>query len=157
MSNTAAETGWDFVVSDATGRPALVAVVSGRTDARRGWAAKLRRNLVSHGAPPPADLLILVTPQWAFVWEGEAAASSDDVEPTATLDMEPLLKPYYERSGVEIGRADGAVFELSIGSWLRDLTLMGVAADAPRSALESSWARVRNAVHDGSVRFSPAA
>jgi hypothetical protein len=115
----------DIIAVDATGGSILVVEAKDRLRVSTDWAAKLRRNLITHGIVGKAKYFLLATPDRFFLWKNGSDISSE-VPPTIESDASELLAPYFAAAGITPETVSGHSFELIVGAWLRDL----LASDA---------------------------
>lgn len=111
--------GADIVVTSPDHTPQLVVEVKNRTDVTPGWAAKLRRNLLTHAAVPPAPFFMLALLDRFYLWKGEHA--SHDAPADYVVDASELLRPYAGSDGGGQAVGSGYTLELMISAWLQDL------------------------------------
>ncbi|MGF1575333.1 MAG: hypothetical protein ACFCU9_05215 [Cyanophyceae cyanobacterium] len=111
---------WDLSVDNRNGQLTLVVEVKRKTNVSPEWAAKLRRNILAHGTFPKAPYFLMVFPDRFYLWSN-AEAYQDQSEPTYTIDASPILRPYFERAGVDADQISGASLELIVASWLGEI------------------------------------
>ncbi len=106
----------DVAVLDADGRPLLIVEVKKRPpflDDEDSWAKRVRRNLLVHGALPPAEyFMVLMHPGHAHLW-CELEVPDLDAEPLATWD------PTEEIKRTRQGPPAPASLEDAVAEWLR--------------------------------------
>ena len=146
----------DLALYSRDGRLIALVEVKNLRGTSREWAAKFRRNLLEHGSLQGARFFILATVDHLYLWEGEQRSASP-VPPTYEVDLEPLLAPYFERSGLSPQTIHGQTLELIVADWLNDLMRsQGGTADSKaedwlvRSGLLAS-------VRDGRLDYQDAA
>jgi hypothetical protein len=125
----AQDAGIDFVAYDPKGRVVLLAEAKSRGGTSAQWASRLRRNLLAHGALPPAKYFLIATPERIYLWQQKLwqqdAATYDETAPDFIVDATKELKPYFEKfhqRPSEIGREE---FELLVSSWLNNIAWSG--------------------------------
>lgn len=111
---------WDLSVDNRNDQLTLVVEVKRKTNVSPEWAAKLRRNILSHGTFPKAPYFLMVFPDKFYLWSN-AEAYQDQSEPTYTIDASPILQPYFDRAGVAADQISGASLELIVTSWLGEI------------------------------------
>lgn len=113
----------DFAVFSPDRQLQLVVEVKGTPTSDAQWAAKFRRNLLSHGAVPASPYFLLVLPDKLYLWS-HPKQNSDESLPdfsaaTATVLNRYLMKRTYSAPGATLSERG---LELAVGSWLSDLT-----------------------------------
>src|SRR5213592_3947053 len=112
----------DFVVYSPDHKLQLVVEVKGTPKSDPTWAAKLRRNLLEHGALPEAPYFLLVLPDHLYLWSH--APRNDAALPNFQGDTREVLKSYLAHW--EASRHPSPIsergLELAVQSWLTDLT-----------------------------------
>lgn len=115
----------------------LVVEIKGTPKSDECWAAKLRRNLVAHGAVPAAPYFLLVVSDHLYLWANEI--SSEAVLPSYSADTRTVLQKYLPKS--KDARQHGTVsergLELAVRSWLGEMTT--VDGNAPVDNHASTW------------------
>jgi hypothetical protein len=147
----------DFVVFSPDHQLLLVVEVKATPKVNEEWAAKLRRNLLTHGALPPAPYFLLVLPDHLYLWS--QAGQLESVLPDFRADTKKVLQRYLTRwqqsEGKEALSERG--LELAVGSWLRDLTTPDHWASSDTS--ESDWLKpsgLPDKIRTGVVESQPA-
>lgn len=110
----------DIAGYDRTGKLVLAVEAKAKGGASPDWAAKLRRNLLAHGVVSESPYFLLALPDHFYLWKAQPSGSLER-QPDYDVDPTPLLRPYFERSGVSPLRVSGGSFELILGSLLQDL------------------------------------
>jgi hypothetical protein len=138
---------------------ALVEVKS-RPGTSKDWAAKFRRNILSHGDLGPIRYFLIVTPDWLFLWK-QAERKPDgepDGEPDYAIDVRSFLRPYLVGADPSEELLPGPAFELVVGSWLADLMSSRErspgGAEARTQLVESGLV---DAIEGGRVKYDLAA
>jgi hypothetical protein len=72
---------------------------------------------------PKTPFFLLALPQVFYLWKISDNSSDNLIEPTYKIDPKPLLKPYFEKSGVSPEKISGSSFELIVFSWFNELLL----------------------------------
>lgn len=136
----------------------LVALVEAksRPGTSKEWAAKFRRNILSHGDLGPIRYFLIVTPDWLFLWN--EAEGRPNGEPSYTIDVRSFLRPYFAVADAKEGLLPGPAFELAVGSWLADLMYSRERspgdAEARNQLVESGLV---DAIESGRVEYDLAA
>lgn len=114
--------GPDIVVYSPDHNLLLVVEIKGTLKSDECWAAKLRRNLVVHGAVPSAPYFLLVVSDHLYLWENET--SSEAVPPSYSADTKTVLNKYLPKwkNASEHGTVSKRGLELAVQSWLDELT-----------------------------------
>lgn len=126
----------DIAVYSADHKLLMVVEIKGTPKSDESWAAKLRRNLVVHGAVPVAPYFLLVVPDHLYLWENED--SSEAVPPSYSADTRTVLQKYLPKwKSVKREPVSERGLELAVQSWLSELT----AADcnAPVNEAANAW------------------
>jgi hypothetical protein len=84
------------------------------------WATRLRRNMLAHGTLPNVKFFLLAFPDRFYLWN-DADIKPVESEPTYTIDVRPILAPYFKRSGITSKQISEESFELIVASWLGEL------------------------------------
>ncbi len=130
----------DLIAYDQKGQITLIAEVKSKTETSRAWAARMRRNILAHGAVPNSRFLLIVLPDRLYLWKN-AGTKPEVVEPTYEIDATPFFKPYYEKANINPDVLTGQTFELIVTSWLNELVQVGIPSNVPeaqRHLLEDS-------------------
>ena len=112
----------DFIAYGPEGNIVLLAEAKARLGTSETWAAKLRRNMLSHGTLPKSSYLLIATPDRIYGW-GQEDLPSSEVPPQFLLDSKKVLEPYFSRLHQEPAEISPSAFELLILSWLQNMTL----------------------------------
>lgn len=112
----------DFAVFSPDRQLQLVVDVKGTPTSDERWAAKFRRNLLSHGAVPASPYFLLVLPDNVYLWshsKQDSDALPDFSASTATVLSRYLMTRTQSTSNATLSERG---LELAVGSWLSDLT-----------------------------------
>jgi hypothetical protein len=115
----------DIAVYSPDQKLVLVVEIKGTPKSDDGWAAKLRRNLVAHGAVPAAPYFLLVVADRIYLWKN--VFSEEAVLPSHAEDTRTVLHKYLPKSK-ELDRpaaVSESGLELAVRSWLGELTKGG--------------------------------
>lgn len=110
----------DLAMYDRDDQLVLIVEVKTKLNASNKWAAKLRRNILAHGTLPNAKFFLLALPDRFFLWSNNDALIADQ-EPTYSIDPQPLLKSYFDDTGLTADNISGETFELIVASLLSRL------------------------------------
>jgi hypothetical protein len=116
----------DLVVYDRSGQIILIAEIKKKKGVSAEWAAKWRRNMISHGALPDAKFFMIALPERFYLWKNAGNMAKLDA-PTFEIDAEPVLKPYLDESGISSEDITPQSFELIVTSWLNSILMAGEA------------------------------
>ena len=86
--------GIDFIAYDREGRIVLLAEAKSRRGTSEDWAARLRRNMPSHGVLPWAKYFLIATPERMYLWKQERPNLAE-VPPEFTIDATKEFRPYF--------------------------------------------------------------
>lgn len=109
----------DFMVYTRGKELLLVVEVKATKNESAQWAAKLRRNLLEHGAVPKSPFFLLVLPQHAYLWKD--ASSTQEISPSFVSHTKDLLNPYLSTFREDYSRLSESSLELAVRSWLSDV------------------------------------
>lgn len=109
----------DFMVYTPGNELLLVVEVKSTKNESAAWAAKLRRNLLEHGAVPDSPFFLLVLPEHVYLWKN--APSTQEVPPSFVSHTKVLLKPYLSRFREHYSQLSESSLELAVRSWLNDM------------------------------------
>ena len=115
----------DIVVSSPDNEIQLVVEVKNRKGATDEWAAKMRRNLVTHGIIPASKFFLLVLPEYLYLWRNNVGPNL--VPPDYKISSKEALKGYLE--DMNLDELSEQSLELLIGSWLKNLTSSRVSKE----------------------------
>jgi len=127
--------GVDFVAYDKRDQPVLLALASGSRDTSEVWAARYRRNLLSHRSLPDAPFFLIATPERMYFWR-QGASIPDDAPPQFTLDSSAAVKPFFESSEQSPDKISGEGLWWIMLSWLEDLADRGQQRAREDSSLD---------------------
>jgi len=88
--------GIDFVAYDREGQVLLLAEAKSRRGTSESWAARLRRNMLSHGMLPRSKYFLIATPERMYLWKQERA-DPGEAPPEFTIDAEKVFRPYFQK------------------------------------------------------------
>jgi len=110
----------DIVIYDRSGQIILIAEIKKKPGVSAEWAAKWRRNILSHKTLPDAKFFLIALPDHFYLWK-DAGNTPEVVAPTFEIDAEPVLKPYLDKSGISSENISSQSFELIIENWLNSI------------------------------------
>lgn len=110
----------DLVVYDRNGQIILIAEIKRKKGVSAEWAAKWRRNMLSHGSLPDAKFFMIALPNRFYLWK-DAGTGPEPTAPTFEIDAEPILKPYLDESGMSPDDMNPQSFELVVAAWLNSV------------------------------------
>jgi len=110
----------DLVVYDRNGQIVLITEIKRKKGVSAEWAAKWRRNMLSHGSLPDAKFFMIALPDRFYIWK-DAGTVPETTAPTYEIDAEPLLKPYLNESGILSEDISPQSFELVVSAWLNSI------------------------------------
>lgn len=125
----------DIVVYSSDHNLLLVVEIKGTPKSDACWAAKLRRNLVVHGAVPAAPYFLLVVSDHLYLWKNEI--SSEAVLPSYSADTRTVLHKYLPKwKNIQHDTVSERGLELAVRSWLSELTTVdgNTPVDEPANA-----------------------
>jgi hypothetical protein len=147
----------DFAVFSPDRQLQLVVEVKGTPVSDELWAAKFRRNLLSHGAVPTSPYFLLVLPDHLYFWSHPQ--QSVDALPDFSADTAAVLNRYLHTriNSISTPPLSERGLELAVGSWLSDLTSSEnwLITDMP----ESEWLKtsgLSEKIRTGSIESEPA-
>jgi hypothetical protein len=105
------------------------------------------RNLLTHGVPPHARYVLLITADTGYLWSSPKAALQG-VAPLLTFPMDRITR-HYLRSNDEATPVPDIVLQAVVEQWLWDLTDGVAVDDQVTSSLRDSG--FLSAVRDGLV------
>ena len=112
--------GVDFVAYGRDGRIVLLAEAKARRGTSKDWAARLRRNMLSHGLLPSSKFFLIATPERMYVWKHEPPDQTETT-PEFTIDASKLFQPYFQRLNQDPAKIAPEAFELLVLTWLTDI------------------------------------
>ncbi len=110
----------DFVVYDRHSQIVLIAELKRKTGVYAEWAAKWRRNILSHGDMPAAKFFLIALLDRFYLWK-DAGNTPDSGAPTFEIDTQPILKPYLEESVISMTDISHQRFEFIVATWLNSI------------------------------------
>jgi len=116
--------GIDFVAYDREGQVVLLAEAKSRLGTSENWAARLRRNMLSHGILPWAKYFLIATPERMYLWKQERPNPAE-VPPEFTIDAVKVFQPYFQKLHQEPSKIGPEAFELLVLTWLTDIARSG--------------------------------
>jgi hypothetical protein len=116
--------GIDFVAYDREGQVVLLAEAKSRHGAAMDWAARLRRNMLSHGLLPSAKYFLIATPERIYIWR-QGRSDPADAAPDSTIDAANVFQPYFQKLRQEPSKIGPEAFELLVLTWLNDIASAG--------------------------------
>lgn len=134
----------DFAVYDEAGQLSTLVEVKNRVGTTAEWASSLRRNL-GEGLSAP-NYFLLVTPDRIYGWKNERLEGS--VAPDIVADAQPLLRSYFEDSGIRATEISAQAFEMLVAAWLSELVRLD---DPPPGAAWLRTSGLLDAVRNGRV------
>lgn len=115
-----ADTPIDFIAYNPDGTVALLAEAKSRRGTSESWAAKLRRNMLSHGVLPRSQYFLIATPERMYGWR-QADLTPNEAPPQFTIDAGRALAPYFARLDQDPANIGPRAFELLVLNWLTDI------------------------------------
>ena len=116
--------GIDFVAYDKDGRVVLLAEAKSRCGTSDNWAARLRRNMLSHGTLPGSKFFLIATPERMYLWKHQPAGMPE-APPEYTADAQKVLEPYFEKLRQKPSAIGPEAFEFLVLTWLVDIARSG--------------------------------
>lgn len=123
-----AQTPIDFIAHNPDGTVVLLAEAKSRLGTSESWAAKLRRNMLSHGLLPRSQYFLIATPERMYGWRQENLPPNE-VPPQFTVDAQRALAPYFARLHQDPANISPRAFELLVLTWLTDVARSGDQAE----------------------------
>jgi hypothetical protein len=127
----------DVIVCSPDGRRQLVVEVQTNPSCRRPaieWARTMRRNLLSHaGIPRSPYFMLALIPDYYYLWI-ESEPVDPDRKPDFEIEMQQVLRPYFDRLGLPPFRVGDKQMGEIIAAWLKD-----VAAAPPSTDASLQW------------------
>jgi len=111
----------DFVAYKPDGSVVLLAEAKSRRGTSEAWAAKLRRNMMSHGVLPESEFFLIATPDRIYGWKQQNLPASE-VPPQFQVDAEKALRPYLGSLEKTHEGISPSAFELVVLKWLTDIS-----------------------------------
>lgn len=110
----------DIVVRSPNNEIKLIVEVKGLGRSSPDWAAKFRRNLLTHNVIPKSEYFLLALPDFLYLWR--AANTSDMVPPDYTARTFSVLQRYLTSLDSEPKYIAEEGLQIALTSWLRDAT-----------------------------------
>lgn len=129
----------DIVVRSPNNDIKLIVEVKGQGQSSPDWAARFRRNLLTHNVIPKSEYFLLALPDFLYLWRAEN--TSDVVPPDYTARTFNVLQRYLTSLDAEPKYIAQEGLQLALTSWLRDATFSPdrppVGTDAYKLLVES--------------------
>ncbi|KPA18669.1 hypothetical protein MHK_001117 [Candidatus Magnetomorum sp. HK-1] len=142
----------DMIIYGPNGQINLLIQVKNKRGTSHDWAAKVRKNILSHKEIPETNLFLLALPDHFYLWKNSKKLPSG-IYPTHDINPIPFLTPYYEKIGIAPEKLSGESFELIISSWINEYQLTDtIPSDIPnetRNLLIDSG--IFNAINNGRI------
>ena len=120
----------DLAAYGKDGQLALVVETKSRLHTSPDWAARMRRNLFSHGIVPRSEYFMLAMPDNLYLWR-DNMAGNEIAEPDYIINAKPLFKRYLNVAIEDAIALSDESLEILVGSWIRDLMARGLSDDLP--------------------------
>ncbi|ERT09399.1 hypothetical protein M595_0597 [Lyngbya aestuarii BL J] len=127
---------FDFVIYGKDDQPKLIVEVKIKQEPTLNWAAQIHAMYGFGLLNSPFFLLAL--PQVFYLWKNPEKFSDNLIEPTYRIDPKPLLKPYFDKSGVSPNEISGSSFELIMFFWLNEV-LLGITKENEVNFKNQDW------------------
>lgn len=113
----------DIAVYDNTGTLVFVSEVKNKLRTDRGWATKLRRNMIAHGQLPLTPFFLLALPDRFYLWKlPQHTVTVAEFEAEPDYEVDPIaFKQYAQKMNTDLDILSESGFELLLISWLREL------------------------------------
>jgi hypothetical protein len=121
--------GIDVIAYDQSGRVILLAEAKSRVGTSPEWAARFRRNMLSHGTLPQALFFLIATPERLYFWKQDHPSASDE-PPDFTIDATREFKPYFDKLEKPSRAVSEQALEMLVLSWLTEIARTGDARTA---------------------------
>jgi hypothetical protein len=144
--------GIDFVAYDREGRVLLLAEVKSRLGTSKSWAARLRRNMLSHGILPWAKYFLIATPERMYLWKQEDPDSAE-MPPEFTIDAANVFQPYFKKLHQEPSEIGPEAFELLVLTWLTDIARPD--RDLKQDASSAWLSEFSGSLQDARIEMNP--
>jgi len=115
----------DLIAYRPDGSVVLLVEVKSLRGTSETWAAKLRRDMLSHGALPNAQFFLIATPDRIYGWHQQDLPPSE-VPPQFLLDGSKTLEPYFQKFKQNPDKISPGAFELLVLTWLTDVARTSV-------------------------------
>jgi hypothetical protein len=116
--------GADVIAYDQAGSVVLLAEAKSRVGTSAEWAARFRRNMLSHGTLPKAQFFLIATPERLYFGKQDHPGVSDE-PPEFTMDATREFKPYFDGLEKTSSAVSGPVLEILVLAWLTDIARTG--------------------------------
>jgi hypothetical protein len=120
------EKGTDLIAYDQAGRVVLLAEAKSRLGTSAEWAARFRRNMLSHGTLPEALFFLIATPERLYFWKQDHPDAPEE-PPEFTIDATAEFKPYLDRLERSSRTLSQQALEVVVYVWLTDVARGGSA------------------------------
>lgn len=110
----------DVAVYSPDGNLQLVVEIKNRPGASVEWVTQMRRNLLVHAVIPPSPYLLLVLPDFFYLWK-DAMSVNELAPPAYQIKGAEVLTPYLAPSTQSLTDLSEYSLELLVTSWLEDL------------------------------------
>ena len=120
----------DLAAYDMDGQLALVVETKSRLHTSADCAARMRRNLFSHGIVPKSEYFMLAMPDNLYLWHDNMAGNGI-AEPDYIINAKPLFKRYLNVAIEDAIALSDESLEILVGSWIRELIARGLPDDLP--------------------------
>ncbi len=107
----------DIAAYDNEGKLALVVEVKNKVGTDSEWAARMRRNILTHGLLPSVRFFLLALPDRFYLWKDKLLQHIE--KPSYEINPAPFLKSYLEKVSVNPENLSNEGFQLLIISWLK--------------------------------------
>lgn len=111
---------WDMTVYDRKSQLVLFVEVQGMRDLGAEGAALYRRNLLADGDLPNAPYLLMIFPDFFYLWKN-AEVSSEPIPPTYTVETSDVLEPYITSPILTLDQIEESSLEIFVISWISRL------------------------------------
>lgn len=137
----------DIVISDRSGVAIAIIVVKAINNVTTQIATRYMRNLLSHGIPPRARYLLLITEGAGYLWLSAEAVLRESA-PSLIFPMDQIVRHYLPSNGESTSVGD-LVLEAVVEAWLFDVTDGFIVDDQVANSLRQTG--FLDAVRDGLV------
>ena len=120
----------DLAAYGKDGQLALVVETKSRLHTTADWAARMRRNLFSHGIVPRSEYFMLAMPDNLYLWH-DNMAGNETTKPDYIINAKPLFKRYLNVAIEDAIALSDESLDILVGSWIRDLMVRGLPDDLP--------------------------
>jgi hypothetical protein len=145
--------GIDLAAYDREGRVVLLVEAKSRHGTSEHWAARLRRNMLSHGLLPWSKYFLIATPERMYLWKQEHPNPAE-VPPEFTIDAATVLQPYFQKLHQEPSKIGPEAFELLVLTWLTDIARSG--EEKHKQDPSSAWlAELTTSLRQARIEMNP--